>query len=631
MRSPLTLLAAAILGATAVAQQPAQPPPPPKTLEALIEEITALVHDSKTPGMSLAIATKDEVLFAGGIGLADVEKNIPATADTLFPIGSVTKGFVALAALKLQDAGRLDINATLASIVPELEFKNRWEATDPVRLVHLLEHTSGWDEARPRDWLPAPQAKNLLAVLARNAASRTSRWRPGTRFAYNAIGPTVVAGVVEKITGEAFGEYVRREIFVPVGMQTATFTRPADASALTRLHRRDGVTPVEFVDTALHPAGKAVASARDMAAYVRFHLNRGRVGSTAVLSEAAMERMERAETGTAVRAGLVPGYGLYNNTSLDGSGRAWQGHSGIVSGGRCEMRYLPYAGVGFAVATNADDDQVVRKTVSSLRRFLAVNVPGVAQAPVVRIPDDVAERHTGFFIPVNPYEQMTAIIDRISGVVRMTFDEQGVSWGGVFAQKGRFVGVSPSLLRRENRVPAVMVLLEPTAADDADLAVGTGFSASYRRVPALVAFAPHALLAAAAVLAASTLVLLPVWLVRAWRGRIRWPEHLGLRLWPLAATLAALWFAGAAWLAMYDDTDGAFQRYAYCTGWSFQLAAASLAAALVAWIGLVVVLCAWRRGPHRALYWHAVLVLATLSTLAVYLATYGLIPLVTWT
>jgi CubicO group peptidase (beta-lactamase class C family) len=74
--------------------------------------------------------------------------------------------------------------------VPEVTFSNRWEATDPVRLVHLMEHTTGFDDIHLREYAsndPTPIA--LKEALAYGAASRVSRWRPGTRMAYCNSGP----------------------------------------------------------------------------------------------------------------------------------------------------------------------------------------------------------------------------------------------------------------------------------------------------------------------------------------------------------------------------------------------------------------------------------------------------------
>jgi CubicO group peptidase (beta-lactamase class C family) len=125
------------------------------------------------------------------------------TADTLFRIGSVSKSFAALAALRLQEEGKLKLADTVRQWVPEVAFTNPWEATDPVRLVHLMEHTTGFDDIHLREYAhnePTPIA--LKDALAFGAPSRVCRWRPGSRMAYCNSGPAVFAAVVERVSGQ---------------------------------------------------------------------------------------------------------------------------------------------------------------------------------------------------------------------------------------------------------------------------------------------------------------------------------------------------------------------------------------------------------------------------------------------
>src|SRR5690606_37525803 len=137
-------LAGLLLGAALIHPAcAAEAAPAPSTLPELLTAIEKLMTATRTPGVALALVDREGLIYAGALGLADVADDTPATADTLFRIGSISKGFVALAALQLQAEGRLDLNATLASVAPEIEFTNAWEASAPVRLVHLLEHTAG--------------------------------------------------------------------------------------------------------------------------------------------------------------------------------------------------------------------------------------------------------------------------------------------------------------------------------------------------------------------------------------------------------------------------------------------------------------------------------------------------------
>ncbi|HXR07449.1 MAG TPA: serine hydrolase domain-containing protein, partial [Candidatus Acidoferrum sp.] len=156
----------------------------PKSIPELQQAIETVLRENRTPGAGIAIVSRDKAEWVAGIGKADVAANQPVTAETLFRIGSVSKAFVALAALQLQEEGKLKLTDTVRQWTPEVAFGNRWEATDPVRLVHLMEHTSGFDDIRPREYaLNDPTPIALKDALAFGASSRVCRWRPGTRMA----------------------------------------------------------------------------------------------------------------------------------------------------------------------------------------------------------------------------------------------------------------------------------------------------------------------------------------------------------------------------------------------------------------------------------------------------------------
>src|SRR5688572_19569263 len=111
-----------------------------------------VLAEKNTLGASVAIVRRGEPPWVAGFGAADLATGRVASSETLFRIGSVSKPFVALAVLVLVDRGRLSLNDPVRTLVPEIRFDNAWESSDPVRVVHLLEHTTGWDDIHLRDY-----------------------------------------------------------------------------------------------------------------------------------------------------------------------------------------------------------------------------------------------------------------------------------------------------------------------------------------------------------------------------------------------------------------------------------------------------------------------------------------------
>ena len=142
---------------------------PAQSIEELRQQLVKILEDTHTPGLSVAIVHRDGPEWVAGLGKANVAANQAATDPTLFRIGSVSKGFVALSILKLANEGRLSLQDSVRQLAPEIWFENRWEATDPVRVVDLLEHTAGWDDLHMREY-----AKDAKGMTARRPRLRPS-------------------------------------------------------------------------------------------------------------------------------------------------------------------------------------------------------------------------------------------------------------------------------------------------------------------------------------------------------------------------------------------------------------------------------------------------------------------------
>jgi CubicO group peptidase (beta-lactamase class C family) len=226
---------------------------PAQSIDELRQQLEKILKDTPTPAVSVAIVHKDGPEWVGALGTANVAANEPATADTLFRIGSTSKAFASLSILKLAREGKLSLDDPIRNLVPDLQFENRWESTDPIHVVHLLEHTTGWDDMHLREYAKNADGMDLRTGLAYGASSRVSRWRPGTRMSYCNTGPAVAAYIVEKVTGQPFEDYVQQNFFTPIGMKTATYFLP-QANAVT-LYQGAGKTPCPYWHIIYRPEG----------------------------------------------------------------------------------------------------------------------------------------------------------------------------------------------------------------------------------------------------------------------------------------------------------------------------------------------------------------------------------------
>jgi CubicO group peptidase (beta-lactamase class C family) len=210
---------------------------PKQSIAELRAQIEKILKDTHTPGLSIAIGHRDGPEWVTGLGLADVASNQPTTADTLFPIESTSKAFAALSILMLADQGKLSLDDSVHKLAPEVWFENRWEVTDPMQVVNLLEHTTGLDDMHLREYAKdAPPTMSVREGLDCDHHSRAARWPPGNRMDYCNSGPPIAAYIVEKITGQRFENFADQNLFRPIGMKTATYLPPAPGSATTLYH-----------------------------------------------------------------------------------------------------------------------------------------------------------------------------------------------------------------------------------------------------------------------------------------------------------------------------------------------------------------------------------------------------------
>src|SRR5215831_9709613 len=420
--------------------------PPAQSLDELWQQLEKVLKDTKTPGVSIAIVHRDGPEWVGGLGKSDVASNREVTPETLFRIGSTSKAFTSLSILLLADQGKLSLDDPVRKLAPEVWFENRWESTDPVRVVHLLEHTTGWDDMHLREYAKdAPPEMGLREALDYDHHSRISRWRPGTRFAYCNSGPAVAAYIVEKLTGQRFEDFVAQNFFRPIGMETATYFPPSPGTATT-LYHDDGVTPYPYWNILYRPAGSINASAKDMAAYVQFYLNRGAVHGVQVVPAADIDRMENPASTWAAKEGMKIGYGLSNYWSIQ-DGYIYHGHDGGVAGGLTEMAYMPDFGVGYFFSINSGNGNAFDRVGKAIRAYITRNLQKPPLPPVAPLPADAAD-YAGWYEPDSPRVEFTHFLERLVGLSRIHFENGQLLFSSMRARTRTFLPVAGVHFRR---------------------------------------------------------------------------------------------------------------------------------------------------------------------------------------
>jgi CubicO group peptidase (beta-lactamase class C family) len=599
---------------------------PAQSIAELQQQLEKILKDTHTPGVSVAIVHRQGPEWVAGLGMSDVAAGRATTPETLFRIGSTSKAFASFSILKLANEGKLSLGDRVRKLVPEVWFENPWEATDPVLVVDLLEHTTGWDDMHIREYAKDAADMDLREALNYDHHSRTSRWPPGTRMAYCNSGPAVAAYIVEKITGQRFEDYVTQNFFLPIGMKTATYFQPTSAT-LTTLYHDDGRTPYHYWNILFRPAGSINASAKDMAAYVQFYLNRGSANGTEVMPSSAIDRMENPTRTWAAQEGLKAGYGLSNYWSIH-EGFVYHGHNGGVEGGLTEMAYMPDFNVGYFYSINAGNGDAFGKVGKAIRAYITRDL----QRSGLPLPAPLSANsgdYAGWYQPDSPRVQMTVFLERLLGLARVRFEDGKLMASSLFERNDVFVPVTRTQFRevpkKDAPEPVATVELLTPNAEGRFIQIGGG-TETMKRIPGWLAIAEVLLTAWFALAVVSVLVYAPFWLLGGLSKKRRRPAERAIRLWPLLAVLSLVAIVVIFMMASSD----LLSRMGHVTVWSggFFLATvifpfASIASAVALWRGPAAEV---RRSVRR----FTIFVTVALLIAAGYLAYWGFIGLRTW-
>jgi CubicO group peptidase (beta-lactamase class C family) len=388
-RALLLSLASATLASSAL---PAQPSPavaasaaaryaPPRftapdraaRLREVLPEVdrlfTAYAAEKPAPGVVWGIVLDGELVHTGATGLANVERQIAASArDSVFRIASMSKSVTAVAILRLRDAGKLTLDDPVARHLPEFRHVTPLTPDAPaVTIRHLLTMTAGFPEDNPwGDRQLAASVAELRAFLREGLALSNPA---GHSFEYSNLGYALLGQIVSEIAGEPYQRYISREIFRPLGMTSTwwEFSEVPAARLALGYRREDGTWKPEplLPDGTYGAMGGLLTTIPDFARYVAFHLAaypaRADVDS-APLRRASLREMHQpgvisalsttARTLAGETYAQAVGYGFGLRWAMDRNRTVNIGHSGGLPG--FGSHYVFYPEHGFAVLSFAN-------------------------------------------------------------------------------------------------------------------------------------------------------------------------------------------------------------------------------------------------------------------------------------
>ena len=367
----------------------------PEELEAFLDPlVTDLMNANHIPGGAIAVVKDGQIFFAKGYGYADLERAVPASADTtIFRTGSVSKVFTWTAVMQLVEQGKLDLNTDVNSYLTHFQIPATFD--QPITLAQLMTHTAGFEDelASGAIYASADSYKPLEKFLAENIPARI--FPPGKVVAYSNYGTALAGEIVAEVSGEPFEQYVANHILGPLGMKHSTFMQPLpsgmlqDAAVGYDIDEKGMSHAGSFEFLQVQPAAALSATATDMAHFMIAHLQDGQSGGKRILQPASAQDMRKQYYAfnpqlPGMTRGFVEAYRNNIHFVL---------HSGTTELSSSLLTLLPEQNVGIFLTFNSNISTAAR--LSIVHALLDRYYP-TATLPVVNPPSDFSDRAASF-------------------------------------------------------------------------------------------------------------------------------------------------------------------------------------------------------------------------------------------
>ena len=596
----------------------------PKTIVELRQAIEKVMEETGMPAVGVALINHDGSVWTTGLGKSDMENNVAADENTMFRIGSVSKMFVSMAILKLQEQGLVNLRDEIRNIIPEIGFENPWADEAPILVEHLLEHTTGWNELHMSEMAYNIEGESLKEGLDYHPQSRISRWVPGTRASYCSSGVAVAAYIVEKITGQVFEDYIQENFFDPMGMYNATFFNSQTYQQLgAKLYHNN--EPQPYWHILMRPMGAMNASPKEMLNMIRFMLNRGRMDSTRILTEKSLIRMETPLSGSGARAGLEYGWGLTNQSSVYKQ-FVYRQHTGGVIHGLTDFSYLPEHNLGYVFMTTSGNLGAYYRITELIRSFQTAELTPT-HIEIAKKSSKI-ENIEGYYIPINPRFDLFYFMERLFDVQQIFAEEDSYFMQGLVGEKEEYVVFGDYSFKSPETGKISMVSTDDPL-DGRVMHVRSFVGEKVlKRIPTPVIYGLFILFALWLLSIFSGLILGLVWSIQYARGRLEKGANTNVRLWPLLPSVLIILLIFILVVGINDNNP--LELFGTFGFMPFSVFIITILFALGSLWSLFYTIGNYRIKMNRIVYWYATASAGLHVFVSCYLLWYGIIGVRIW-
>jgi CubicO group peptidase (beta-lactamase class C family) len=351
------------------------------------------------PGISMAVVYDQELLWARGFGYADREKKIPATPETIYGIGSISKLFTSIAVLQLRDQGKIRLDDPVVKHLPRFNIKQTYPEGPPVTIHGILTHSSGLPRDADYPYWSAPYSEfPTREQILKTLANQATVYPADTHFQYSNLGFALAGEIVAQVSGQDYADYVEQKILVPLGLDDTKPEFPEEhrggrlATGYSSVTREGIQNKMPFFQAkGIAPAAGFSSTVVDLARFASWQFRLLGGGKEEILRANTLREMQRFQW---MDPNNTWGLGF---TVWSSNGTIYAGHGGICAGYRSQLTLQPKEKIAAVFLTNSSG---VNSWIYA-QRACEIVAPAIAEAlaspDTAEEPDPALKKYEGTY------------------------------------------------------------------------------------------------------------------------------------------------------------------------------------------------------------------------------------------
>lgn len=265
------------------------------TVKVTTDRIEKLMKRQHLPSVAVALIDDQDVVWQKVFGMADVENQIPGTADTVYRMWSVAKVFTAIEVMRLVEEKLVELDAPLTTYLPDFSIQDRFPDGNPITIRSILSHQAGLPRNGCAWVLSSPQDAQVLGETTESVCFCHTATPVGERYKYSNLGPQLLGHLIETVRGVPFVDYIEESLLKPIEMDSSAFLAahlpPESQEAPGYAYEKRTYQPIPQGDITGLPSGNLYSTLADMSAFVRFILRTGEAGGTQLIKPETLSMM----------------------------------------------------------------------------------------------------------------------------------------------------------------------------------------------------------------------------------------------------------------------------------------------------------------------------------------------------